>query len=430
MAKSITAPETLEEATKPSVYFQSLHLEDVKCFKGSQVIDFSDGNNKPAQWTVILGNNNTGKTTILKCLAAVEPTLASIEVLGNKIDVVLPSLFRLSFIEQINANFFYLEKKNTYKKLKEHKFDKLEEEWIGAFNMANTLVNSPYSNLIINSYGVHRKSSHLTNDNFKPLAGNLLFFEEANLMNCEEWLLELFLSEKLGKKQAGVIFKQVEKILTSGILPDIKGLQVKSIEKGASFENLVEFDTDFGKARLRDLGYGYQSMAAWVLDLVRRMVERYSDYKNPLEGPAVVLVDEIDLHLHPEWQRKIVGHLSKYFPNTQFIVTAHSPLIVQSAEQINLVLLEKEEDTVTIRQPKIGTYRGWSVEEILRELMNLGERVQSDYYLELMHEFEARLEEDNYEKAEAAFDKLNAILPVTSGQRKILRIQLAATLPA
>ena len=63
------------EQIPPPAYFGSLTIENVKCFKGKHEIDLSDGNGKPAMWTVILGNNNTGKTTLLRCLADLEPKL-------------------------------------------------------------------------------------------------------------------------------------------------------------------------------------------------------------------------------------------------------------------------------------------------------------------------------------------------------------------
>jgi hypothetical protein len=77
-----------------------------------------------------------------------------------------------------------------------------------------------------------------------------------------------------------------------------------------------------------------------------------------------VLVDEIDLHLHPTWQRKLIGDLTERFPNTQFIVTAHSPLVVQSAADANVVVLKREGDHVVIDND-VESIRGWRVDQIL-----------------------------------------------------------------
>ncbi len=155
------------------------------------------------------------------------------------------------------------------------------------------------------------------------------------------------------------------------------------------------------------------------------MFEHYPDSENPLHEPAIVLVDEIDLHLHPEWQREIISFLKEKFPRTQFIVTTHSPLIVQSAEDINLVLLKKEENHVVIEQPKLKTYRGWTVEEILSELMGLDDKTLSDDYLKLMQQFDEALDKDDYKKAKNAYDELDKILH-SSHQRKLLRIQMSS----
>jgi predicted ATP-binding protein involved in virulence len=126
----------------------------------------------------------------------------------------------------------------------------------------------------------------------------------------------------------------------------------------------VEFETSYGSVPLRQLGYGYRTMIAWVVDFASRMVERYPDSPDPLAEPAVVLVDEIDLHLHPKWQRELIGFLTERFPNTQFIVTAHSPLIVQSAPDANIALLKRVGDHVVIENNP-ETIRGWRVDQIL-----------------------------------------------------------------
>ena len=105
-------------------------------------------------------------------------------------------------------------------------------------------------------------------------------------------------------------------------------------------------------------------MIAWVVDFACRMVERYPDSPDPLAEPAVVLVDEIDLHLHPKWQRELIGFLTERFPNTQFIVTSHSPLIVQAASGANIALLKREGDHVVIENHP-ETIRGWRIDQVL-----------------------------------------------------------------
>jgi predicted ATP-binding protein involved in virulence len=115
---------------------------------------------------------------------------------------------------------------------------------------------------------------------------------------------------------------------------------------------------------VRQLGYGYQTLITWVADLASRMAERYPESKTPLAEPAVVLVDEIDLHLHPKWQRKLISFLTERFPNTQFIATAHSPLVVQAAAEANLAVLRREGDHVVIDND-LGGIRNLRVDQIL-----------------------------------------------------------------
>ena len=127
---------------------------------------------------------------------------------------------------------------------------------------------------------------------------------------------------------------------------------------------IVEFKTPYGWVPFRSLGYGYQSTITWLCDFAARLFQRYPDAANPLAMPAICLVDEIDLHLHPVWQRKIASHLLKVFPGTQFIVTAHSPLVVQSVEDANLAVLRREGDHVVIDQSVQGV-SSWRIDQIL-----------------------------------------------------------------
>ena len=146
-------------------------------------------------------------------------------------------------------------------------------------------------------------------------------------------------------------------------LPEVAETRIQPADEPGGSPR-VEAKTPDGWVPLRQLGFGYQSQIAWLVDLASRMFERYPDSSDPLAEPAVVLVDEIDLHMHPRWQRQIIDISSSRFPRTQFIVTAHSPLIVQAAGDANIVLLRREGDHVVIdNDPEV--LRNWRVDQIL-----------------------------------------------------------------
>lgn len=100
-----------------------------------------------------------------------------------------------------------------------------------------------------------------------------------------------------------------------------------------------------------------------MVDFAKGLFDHYPDSKNPLAEPAVCLVDEIDLHLHPKFQRTIIKFLTETFPNTQFIVTAHSPLIVQSAEDANIILLKREGNETHVAEGV--DVHSWRIDQIL-----------------------------------------------------------------
>jgi predicted ATP-binding protein involved in virulence len=426
-----------QETNTLPTYFKSLTVEDVKCFKGKQTIDLSDGNGKYAQWTVILGDNNTGKTTLLRCLADLEPKLLDFGTEtkpenknyhpNNSSRYLKPrkKLFEKNFFVSClmlwekpkGSNHFVTNNDNIWK------FTENSWTFVNCTNVSRLNIHG----LIIYGYGTARRMGISTlseKDNEDNTAS--LFSDDITLINAEEWLLQTDYASKNGIEVAISRLEKIKQVLTSGILPDVTDFRFTTTQELKSF---VEFQTDYGWVRVDSLGYGYQTMIAWVVDLAKRLFERYPDSDNPFAEPAIVLIDEIDSHLHPEWQRKIIQFLTAQFPNTQFIVTSHNPLIVQSADNINLVLLEKKGEQVIITQPDITTYKGWTIEEILAELMGLGEETLSDSYLALIKQFDDALDEDDYAKAKGAYNELDKILHPESNQRKLLRIQMSSLMP-
>jgi predicted ATP-binding protein involved in virulence len=108
----------------------------------------------------------------------------------------------------------------------------------------------------------------------------------------------------------------------------------------------LRFDGEFVYRGLRlpfeALSDGYRAYVAWVSDLLYHLAQAADGRMEELAG--LVLVDELDLHLHPEWQRKIVGTLQRGLPRLQFIVTSHSPLIAGSLESRFVRVMKVGED--------------------------------------------------------------------------------------
>jgi len=368
--KTIDERQKSSDKAVPPAYFLSLSVENVRCFGPKQTIDVSDGKGRPAQWTVILGDNNTGKTTLLQCFVALEPFLFEKDFILSRLMFNL-SKFDLSRNKRdeltISGIAFSLSKINQ-------STDGMKTEMMVRYHMSKNYRQETLGGLVCYGYGASRimgESSLAEKTPGDPSAG--LFEDDVKLINAEEWLLQADYaaiaskSPKL-KEKAGDKRDQIRDVLIN-LLPEVDDIRVAEPTRDRP-KPRVEFKTPYGWVALDGLSLGYRSMIAWMVDLANRMFERYPNSSNPLEEPAVVLVDEIDLHLHPKWQRILMDYLSVRFVNTQFIVTAHSPLVVQAAKKANVVLLKREDDHVVIdNNPQ--SVRGWRADQILTSLFEL-----------------------------------------------------------
>ena len=114
--------------------------------------------------------------------------------------------------------------------------------------------------------------------------------------------------------------------------------------------------------RIEQMSDGYKIITAMVADIASRMAEANPDMEDALLTPGIVLVDEIDLHLHPKWQRKIIDNLTKTFPNVQFVVTTHSPIILLGAMgEAQMIVLDNQE----IKDVTSSSFSTYDVSQIL-----------------------------------------------------------------
>lgn len=182
-------------------------------------------------------------------------------------------------------------------------------------------------NYLTAGYGVSRRLSggrprlvarEDTAKSLRSLSVGTLFSPDAELQSIETWAMDLHY--RRGSGGIGVVRRAL-----AGLLP---GVTFHSIDRE---KRRLVFQTVDGRIPMTQLSDGYQNVAAWAGDLLYRVTETFRNYKNPLLARGLLLIDEIDLHLHPVWQRKLREFLDEKLPNFQIVTTRHSALTAQQA---------------------------------------------------------------------------------------------------
>ena len=374
------------------VYLTSIELENVRCFGEKQTLDLTDGEGRPARWMLLLGDNGVGKTTLLQCLAWMRPVPHPVErgqkrsiqpALTDEPNEVLNSLIRVGGKVEVRLEAKFCIGRSLTSGGSDHidtapslttKFavqgenGRLPEDMSGEQDPTQIPggVDLP-PDLAMFAYGATRRSGTLKLDKgdlTDPLAS--LFDSSTELYDAEDILQKLdYRATKGGAERDATRLQRVQRILAT-VLPDVPDEEAIRILGPEIFGESggVRFKTPYGEVRLSALSLGYRTMLTWVVDLALRLHERYPQSPDPLSEPGIVLIDEIDLHLHPRWQRHAMEDLSKCFPKLQFVATAHSPLIVQAGEGANLAVLRKEGARVTIDK-RAQSVNEWRADQIL-----------------------------------------------------------------
>ena len=178
---------------------------------------------------------------------------------------------------------------------------------------------------------------------------------------------ELIRDMKLDPDNKNIQFPdpQLETVRTAilSLLPDFKNLTVRRNPLR------MEVEKKGAKLTVNQLSDGEKCLMAMIGDLARRLAIANPCLNNPLEGNGIVLIDEIDLHLHPTWQRMIIPTLLKIFPNCQFLISTHSPHILTHVQPENLYMLRQTDKGIEVEQP-YESY-GKNVDRVLEDLMGL-----------------------------------------------------------
>jgi len=236
----------------------------------------------------------------------------------------------------------------------------------------------------------------------------------------EKWFKKLSLSA-LQKRKRSPALDVVEKSVISCI-PD-----AEKFYHDAELDQILIKLTSEGYVYFSNLSDGYRNMVAMVADIAHRAsrLNPHLEVEAATHTKGIVLIDEIDLHLHPKWQRRVVRDLQNTFPAMQFIATTHSPFIIQSLDAGEVIDLNRSVDPelVTLFPDGIAapgpadTYSDRSIEDIAEEVMGVeipqrSERYQQMYevakrYYELLEQAQGASENEKA-KLKAQLDELSA----------------------
>lgn len=189
----------------------------------------------------------------------------------------------------------------------------------------------------------------------------------ANFRTFFEWFRER--EDLENENNANSIQKTTDKSLDAVrmawelFLPEFKNFRVRRSPLR------LEVEKNGKKLSVNQLSDGEKVLLSMIGDLARRLSIANPNLSNPLDGEAIVLIDEIDLHLHPKWQRMVIEKFPSVFKNCQFIMTTHSPHIITHTRAENLFRLKQIDMRVTCEKP-IESY-GKNVNRILEDLMGL-----------------------------------------------------------
>lgn len=207
------------------------------------------------------------------------------------------------------------------------------------------------------------------------------------------------------------------------LLTGITDVKVK-LDLDTSEINIIYQDEKEGKVKipLNQLSDGYKGTISLIADIAYRMAVLNPQLSERvlLETDGIVLLDEVDLHLHPAWQQRVINDLTSIFPKVQFIVTTHAPAVIHSVKSENLMILKDSQ----LMGAGSQVY-GKAVNAVLKEIMGVTERPPE--VSKLFEKFYDQLAEKNFGSAEQTLDQIDGLRdyhdPEVAGCRVKLKLE-------
>jgi hypothetical protein len=364
------------------MYIRSLSIQNLRRLRQLS-LDFTLPDGSPRMWTVLIGENGTGKTTILQAIAlAAAGKLRVNDLAGNtfahlvdrrqKASMEIEARFDFTPSSQADAKLHPLSNTPTTTALTSRVTLHPKETSLRAdahysgVTEANPGAEDPLDHAraretplwFVVGYGVHRtlpESGRIPNlarpsvDRMKPL-----FDPEYPLTSTS------FISHYGSRVAKARSYSNVLKraIISTDILPkDISNLELRGYGGVSKATDLLERERFIQRMGTLDvkvpavaLAHGYQSTIAWIADLVGHVLLEANSEIEPKDFEGLVLIDEIDLYLHPIWQARLIPALRKTFPKLQFVATTHSPVVLATLSPTEVVRLQTDPNSGDVRR--------------------------------------------------------------------------------
>ena len=305
------------------MFLKRLRIEDVRSIAEAE-LGMEDGDGGVRKWTLLLGENGTGKSTVLRCIALLLCGRDALpELLGPEPSEWIRTKCSTARVSGVVSNENGTEREVQLELHRGEGISRTLDRNARSLASLETDLEDARRNYFVAGYGASRRLGRAGIGSYEPGTGRVgrvrtLFDADAALMPLISWAMDLEYSK-------GESALEVIRSTLATLLRDVTFRQIDKNRK------TMIFDTPDGPVSLSDLSDGYQNVAAWVGDLLFRATAALDDASNPLAAPGLLLIDEIDLHLHVKWQRRLRTFLEDKLPKFQIVATTHSPMTAQQA---------------------------------------------------------------------------------------------------
>lgn len=333
-----------------SIILKHIYFENIGPFRALK-IEMSD------EWSILLGDNGCGKSTLLRAIAV------GLAGKDDRIEPVGVDLLRSGatkgLIELKVGNDVY--RTNI---IRDDNRVRIIPESITPVQGGRLLALGFPSIRGISIAELEGAKNYQSSSN--PSVTDLLPLvydsTDSRFDNLRQWILNISLLAKVKSNKSEINRKLLERFfkIMHNLTPGVK-FRFREITNDP-WDVMV--DTDDGPVSINRISQGMSSIFCWVGTLLQRLYEVYPDSSDPAKENCLVLVDEIDAHLHPEWQSEIMGLIREEFPNLQVVASTHSPLIVANAKAGEVFRILRQEKGINVSRIN-ESFEGWRADQIL-----------------------------------------------------------------